>query len=58
MKNLKFDKRLIEWNLRNGIITQEEYKKYLEQLPDSGGNVDLLNLNRESSSNSEEPQHH
>lgn len=48
-QNLKFDKRLIEWNLNNGQLTQEEYKKYLESLPDLGNNVELLNWGEEKS---------
>lgn len=43
-KNIKFDKRLIEWNLNNGQLTKEEYKKYIEQLPDLADKIDLLSL--------------
>ncbi len=31
---IKFDSRMIEYNLANGLITKEEYDKYLSQLPD------------------------
>lgn len=31
---IKFDSRMIEYNLANGLITKEEYDKYLAQLPD------------------------
>lgn len=30
----KFDIRNIERNLREGIITEEEYRRFLESLPD------------------------
>ncbi len=31
---IKFDARMIEYNLSRGIITKEEYEKYIAQLPD------------------------
>lgn len=34
LKKLKFDKRMLNWNLRQKIITEEEYKKQLTSLPD------------------------
>lgn len=34
MKILKYDKRLLEINLKSGSITQDEYNKYLAQLSD------------------------
>jgi len=30
----KFDVRNIERNLREGVITEEEYREFLESLPD------------------------
>ncbi len=44
MKQLKLDKRLIEWNLRNGQLTQDELKKHLDSLPDLKDKVDIVNL--------------
>jgi hypothetical protein len=41
MKNLKFDKRMIEWSLNNGQLTQEELKAHLASLPDMGHNIAL-----------------
>lgn len=32
--NIKFDKRLIERNLRKGLITREEYQAHLDSLKD------------------------
>lgn len=46
-KNIKFDKRLIEWNLNNGQLTKEELKKYMDQLPDLSDKIDLLNFGDE-----------
>ena len=34
LKGLKYDKRMINWNLRQKIITKEEYKKHLSELKD------------------------
>ena len=46
-KGLKFDKRLLEWNLNNGQLSKEELKKHLEQLPDLSNRVDLLRMGEE-----------
>ena len=34
-ENKKFDKRNIEKNIKNGIITQKDYEIYLSKLPDA-----------------------
>ena len=44
VKNLKFDKRLTDWSLSNGQITDMEYKKYLDSLPDSAHLVEYIKL--------------
>lgn len=46
LKVLKYDKRLMEIYLNKGLVTKEEIKKHLEELPDLGKNVDLLNLEK------------
>jgi len=33
-ENKKFDKRNIERNIKNGIITQKDYETHLSKLPD------------------------
>jgi hypothetical protein len=38
----KFDRRTIDRNLREGIISPEEWKKYLETLPDVSDHADLV----------------
>lgn len=34
LKKLKYDKRMINWNLRQKRLTKEEYKKHLAGLKD------------------------
>lgn len=65
MNVLKFDKRLLEINLKSGAITQDEYKQHLNTLSDSSANAVKLDLATEpedsfsqvgnSSQNSEAP---
>jgi hypothetical protein len=38
-ENKKFDKRNIEKNLKDGIITQKDYETYLGKLPDASDKV-------------------
>ncbi len=47
LKNLKFDKRLTEYNLNKGLLTKPELDKHLESLQDVGGKIDLVNLGRD-----------
>jgi hypothetical protein len=35
----KFDVRVLEQRLRRGVITKEEYAKYLASLPDDAANA-------------------
>lgn len=44
MQYLKFDKRLLEINLKNGSITEEEYKQHLAGLNDDVANSEKVNL--------------
>jgi hypothetical protein len=48
LKNLKFDVRMSEWNVDNGVVSKEELKAHLAQLPDSGANAEKLDLENES----------
>ena len=34
LKKLKYDKRMINWNLRQKLLTEEEYQKHLASLED------------------------
>jgi len=38
-ENKKFDKRNVERNIKNGIITQKDYEIYLSRLPDVSNEV-------------------
>jgi hypothetical protein len=49
LKNLKFDKRLTEYNLNKGLLTQDELKKHLETLQDVGSKIDLVSLKKDAS---------
>ena len=51
LNNKKFDKRLIEWNLRNNKITKEEYDQLMNSLPDEQAKSTTVDL----VSNYEEP---
>lgn len=42
--NLKYDSRLTEYNLRNGILTQDELKAYLDKLPDLSGQTAIVDI--------------
>ena len=50
LKKLKFDKRMLNWNLRQKIITEKEYQKHLAELPD------LASLKAEPLKTKEGPQ--
>lgn len=53
LKNLKFDKRLTEYNLNKGLLTQDELKKHLDSLQDVGSKIDLVSLKKDPSDNTE-----
>lgn len=40
----KFDKRTIERNLKEGIISAKEWEQYLKALPDVSDNTDFVML--------------
>lgn len=41
MGKMKYDVRLLEYNLSQGFITKAEYEKHLSQLEDSAHLVDI-----------------
>lgn len=49
MQNLKYDKRLTERNLTTGQVSNEEWKKHLEQLPDMSHNIETLTMENDES---------
>ncbi len=34
LKKLKFDKRMVKWNMRQKLLTEDEYKNHLGNLED------------------------
>lgn len=44
LENLKFDKRLVDINVRQGRLTQEEYEQHLKTLKDLEADVEKLTL--------------
>lgn len=44
IEKLKYDKRLADWHISRGKMTEDEYQKYLQSLPDSGDNVETFSL--------------
>jgi len=43
-----FDKRLVEKNIRRGLVTRKEYNAYLKSIEDSTENLEHLELEEES----------
>lgn len=43
-EDMRFDSRMIDWNLKNGLITQSEYETHLNSLKDSAANMTHINL--------------
>ncbi len=54
LEELKYDKRLIEWNLRRGIITHEDVKKHLSSLQDISSEAISFNLEDDDSEDMDE----
>ena len=50
LKNLKFDVRMTDFNLNNSVVTKEEIKAHMAQLPDSADNSEKLDLDDRKSS--------
>ena len=51
MKNLKYDTRLAEYNLNNGLITKQELEKHLATLPDDSSKSEPLKIEEKDNSN-------
>lgn len=58
LKNLKFDVRMTEFNLNNGVISKEELQAQLSQLPDSGANAEKLDIEENGRSQSSDTTQH
>ncbi|MEM7645533.1 MAG: hypothetical protein AAF203_01375 [Pseudomonadota bacterium] len=48
MNTLKYDKRLLEMNIKKKNLTADEYKSHLDQLPDDAANAEKLQLESET----------
>ena len=53
MDLLRFDKRLLEINLKNGSLTQDEYNQYLTQLSDLENNAEKIELSEDNDQSNE-----
>lgn len=47
LENLKFDKRLVELNLKLGRVTKEELKQNTQNLPDLEAQCEKLDIEKE-----------
>lgn len=47
LENLKFDKRLVELNLKLGRVTKEEIKQNTQNLPDLEAQCEKLDIEKE-----------
>jgi hypothetical protein len=47
LEKLKYDKRLLEWHVSRGKLSQDDAKKYLDALPDLASNVEYFGLGDE-----------
>lgn len=56
IEKLKFDKRLMDWNLKHGKLSKDDVKKHLATLLDCSANMEHLVLGDESG-NGEYPDH-
>lgn len=44
LQMVKYDTRLIDWNLKQGLINKDEYDRHLKALPDSTDRSQTLDL--------------
>ena len=44
VEKLRYDKRLMDWNISQGKMTKAEYQKHFASLPDSAENVDASHM--------------
>ena len=51
-KNFKFDKRVVELGLKQGVFTKDEYKQHLQGLQDVSSNQEELSVDSDIDSDS------
>lgn len=44
LEKLKYDKRLLEWNVERGHVSKADLKSYLDSLPDLAANTEQFSL--------------
>ncbi|MEQ1876900.1 MAG: hypothetical protein ABL958_09660 [Bdellovibrionia bacterium] len=44
VQNLSFDTRLIEWNIKQKVVTSDDLNKHLKELPDSSANSEMVKI--------------
>jgi len=49
LDEMKYDRRIVDRNIRKGMLSQEEYAKYLKKLPDVEENTMLIPAAQETS---------
>ncbi len=47
LKALKYDQRMVDWNLSQDLLSKQELETYLKSLPDSIQNSEKLTLEDE-----------
>ena len=50
VKPFEFDARMVEWNLKHGLITQDQLKTYLNSLPDEDANAEKMDIQEDPTS--------
>lgn len=43
-KNLKFDSRLLEWNVKHKVLVEKDIKDHASGIPDSSENVETFSI--------------
>ncbi len=51
MQDKNYDKRVVKRNIKKGVFTSKDHEKYLKSLEDSAGNLEVLDVSDEDSSN-------
>ena len=47
IEKLKWDVRMLEINVRNGVISREEWEKYKQTMTDSAENVEYIEFDED-----------
>ena len=56
IEKIKFDTRMVDYNIKQGAITSTEYEQYLAQLPDLADKTVSLELDEPTTVNEDETQ--